>query len=67
MSHQNISHHCISEAASTGIKGLIKFESSKMNTSKDDILAPLKLMAELQVTSLGTGSHLRHLPWCDAL
>lgn len=48
MSHQNISHNLISEAFSTGIKALIKLESSETNTFKDDILAPLKLMAELQ-------------------
>lgn len=66
MSHQNISHHLISEVSSVDIKGLVMFESCKRNTSKGDVLAPLQLTAELQVTSLGTGSHFKHLPSCGA-
>lgn len=65
-SHQNISHHLISKVSSVDIKELVMFGSSKRNTSKGDVLGPLKLTAKLQVTSLGTGSHLKHLPSCGA-
>lgn len=58
-SHRN---HLISEVSSADVKGLRTLESSTRNTRKGDVLAPLKVTAELPVTLLGTRSHPKHLP-----